>query len=65
MLFSCLMALLVWTLFQMFFPPGPIQNTIFSLLGAILFSAYIVYDTDNLIQSEFYLDDSILLYALA
>lgn len=35
----------------MFLPPGPIQSTIFSLLGAILFSAYIVYDTDNLIQS--------------
>ena len=52
MLFGCLMALLVWSLFQMFLPPGPVQNTIFSLLGSILFSAYIVYDTDNLIQRK-------------
>ncbi len=52
MLFGCLMALLVWTVFQIFFPPGPVQNTIFSLLGSILFSAYIVYDTDNLIQRK-------------
>ena len=53
MLFGCLMALLVWSLFQIFFPPGPVQNTIFSLLGSILFSAYIVYDTDNLIQRKY------------
>ena len=52
MLFGCLMALLVWSVFQIFLPPGPVQNTIFSLLGSILFSAYIVYDTDNLIQSK-------------
>ncbi len=52
MLFGCLMALLVWSIFQIFLPPGPVQNTIFSLLGSILFSAYIVYDTDNLIQRK-------------
>lgn len=46
------MALLVWSVFQIFLPPGPVQNTIFSLLGSILFSAYIVYDTDNLIQRK-------------
>ena len=46
------MALLVWSIFQIFLPPGPVQNTILSLLGSILFSAYIVYDTDNLIQRE-------------
>lgn len=53
MLFGCLMALMVWSVFQIFLPPGPVQNTIFSLLGSILFSAYIVYDTDNLIQRKF------------
>ena len=53
MLFGCLMALLVWSVFQIFFPSGPVQNTIFSLLGSILFSAYIVYDTDNLIQRKY------------
>lgn len=52
MLFGCLMALIVWSVFQIFLPPGPVQNTIFSLLGSILFSAYIVYDTDNLIQRK-------------
>lgn len=46
------MALLVWSVFQIFLPPGPVQNTIFSLLGSILFSAYIIYDTDNLIQRK-------------
>ena len=46
------MALIVWSIFQIFLPPGPVQNTIFSLLGSILFSAYIVYDTDNLIQRK-------------
>ncbi len=54
MLFGCLMALLVWSVFQIFLPPGPVQNTIFSLLGSILFSAYIVYDTDNLIQRKLF-----------
>ena len=46
------MAFMVWSVFQIFLPPGPVQNTIFSLLGSILFSAYIVYDTDNLIQRK-------------
>ncbi len=54
MLFGCLMAFMVWSVFQIFLPPGPVQNTIFSLLGSILFSAYIVYDTDNLIQSKLF-----------
>lgn len=50
LLFNCLLALVIWSFFQLFFPPGPVQQTIFGLLGAILFSAYIVLDTDNLIQ---------------
>ena len=64
MLFGCLMALLVWSVFQIFLPPGPVQNTIFSLLGSILFSAYIVYDTDNLIQRKFCSHLALVIYVV-
>ena len=37
MLWGCLLAMIVWGFIQIFFPPGPIGNTIFALLGAFLF----------------------------
>lgn len=37
MLWGCLLAMVVWSVIQIFFPPGPVGRTIFSLLGAILF----------------------------
>ncbi|KAK1257424.1 BI1-like protein [Acorus gramineus] len=49
----------------MFFPLGPTSVAIFGGLGAILFAAYLVYDTDNLIKRHSY-DDyiwaSVVLY---
>lgn len=45
MLFGCLWALIIWSFVQIFLKPGPIGRTIFSLLGALLFSAYLVFDT--------------------
>lgn len=42
MLWGCLLAMIVWGFIQLFFPPGPVGSTIFALLGAFLFSAYLV-----------------------
>lgn len=39
---------------QIFFPLGPTSVAIFGGLGAILFSAFLVYDTDNLIKRYTY-----------
>eukprot|EP00898_Chlorokybus_atmophyticus_P002504 jgi/Chlat1/3254/Chrsp22S03432 len=50
MLFASLWVLIAWGFIQFFFAPGPIGRMIYSLIGAIIFSAYIVYDTDNLIK---------------
>eukprot|EP00891_Asterochloris_glomerata_P008634 jgi/Astpho2/8634/e_gw1.00126.46.1_t len=49
-LFSGLMGLFFWGFFQIFFPMGPIGETIFAGLGALIFAGYIVFDTGNLIQ---------------
>eukprot|EP00897_Mesotaenium_endlicherianum_P006195 jgi/Mesen1/5603/ME000282S04755 len=53
-LYSCLLVLLVWGFIQFFFPPGPLSQGIYSLLGALLFSAYIVYDTHMLMKHHSY-----------
>lgn len=39
---------------QAFFPLGPLSQMIYGGLSAIIFSAYIVYDTDNLIKRYTY-----------
>lgn len=49
-LFAGLMVLLVFMLIQIFFPIGRLSRTIYGCLAALLFSAFIVYDTDNLIK---------------
>lgn len=49
-LVSALWAMLAWGLIQLFFPPSHLANSIFSLLGALLFSAYIVFDVHMLIR---------------
>lgn len=49
-LFTSLIILLVTTFMQMFFPVGPTSNAIIGGLGAVLFSGYIIYDTENLIK---------------
>ncbi|KAK9841631.1 hypothetical protein WJX74_009040 [Apatococcus lobatus] len=49
-LFLGLWSIVAWSFLQFFFPPGPIQSTIFALLGTLLFSGYIIFDTWMLIQ---------------
>lgn len=49
-LFAGLVGITVAGLLQVFFPLGSTSVAIFSGIGAIIFSAYIVYDTDNLIK---------------
>lgn len=46
-----LFALVAWSFIQIFFPPGGIGETIYALLGAVVFSGFIVFDTANLIQN--------------
>ncbi len=41
-------------LLQTFFPLGPISMTIYGVLSSLIFSAYIIYDTDNLIKRYTY-----------
>lgn len=49
----------------MFFPLGPTSVAIFGGLGALVFSAFIVYDTDQLIKRytyDEYIWASVVLY---
>lgn len=47
--------LVIWGFFQMFFPVGPVGRTIYALIGAVVFSGYIVFDT-HLLIARFDLD---------
>lgn len=50
---------------QMFFPLGSTTNAVYGAIGAVIFSGYIVYDTDNLIKRftyDEYIWASITLY---
>ncbi|KAK2982251.1 hypothetical protein RJ640_016381 [Escallonia rubra] len=49
-LFTSLIVLLLTGFIQMFFPLGSTSTAIYGGIGAIIFSGYIVYDTDNLIK---------------
>ncbi|PKU69333.1 BI1-like protein [Dendrobium catenatum] len=64
-LFAGLMVLLLTSFIQMFFPLGPTSVAIFGGLGALVFSAFLVYDTDNLIKRytyDEYIWASVVLY---
>eukprot|EP00741_Cyanophora_paradoxa_P012884 tig00020629_g12440.t1 len=39
-----------WGLIQLFVPLGPVTHFVFSLVGAVLFGLYIVYDTSVLVK---------------
>jgi protein lifeguard len=54
MLASFLLLKTLFSLVQMFFPLGPVSHAIYGGVGAMIFSAYIVYDTDNLIKRHTY-----------
>ncbi|KAI5580252.1 hypothetical protein BDE02_08G142700 [Populus trichocarpa] len=49
-LFSAVLVLIVFGLIQFLFPLGKWSLMIYGCLGAIVFSGFIVYDTDNLIK---------------
>uniref|UniRef100_A0A5B7BM02 Putative BI1-like protein n=1 Tax=Davidia involucrata TaxID=16924 RepID=A0A5B7BM02_DAVIN len=49
-LFSSLLVLMVFSLIQIFIPLGHIGSMIWGGLGAIVFSGFIIYDTDNIIK---------------
>ncbi|XP_062176763.1 BI1-like protein [Alnus glutinosa] len=49
-LFTSLFVLILTGFLQMFFPLGSTSVAIYGAMGAIIFSGYIVYDTDNLIK---------------
>ncbi|KAL2631293.1 hypothetical protein R1flu_015979 [Riccia fluitans] len=54
-----LTVLLIFGFIQMFFPFGNIGSAIYGGIGALIFSLYIVFDTDNLIK-RYDLDEYIL-----
>ncbi|XP_078442744.1 protein LIFEGUARD 2-like [Wolffia australiana] len=58
-LFGALLVLLVFGFIQVFFPLGKISTMIYGALAAIIFSGYIIYDTDELIKRHTY-DEYIL-----
>ncbi|KAK2447714.1 BI1-like protein [Trifolium repens] len=65
LLFTCLFTLVLTGMMQMFFPLGPVSHAIYGGVGAMIFSAYIVYDTDNLIKRftyDEYIGASVTLY---
>ncbi|XP_019155198.1 PREDICTED: BI1-like protein [Ipomoea nil] len=49
-LFTSLFILILTGFIQMFFPLGSASTAVLSAVSAIIFSGYIVYDTDNLIK---------------
>ncbi|XP_024371886.1 BI1-like protein [Physcomitrium patens] len=53
-LFASLVILVLFGLIQAFFPLGPVSHMIYGGLSALIFSTYIVYDTDNLIKRYSY-----------
>jgi len=64
-LFAGLVVLLLTSFIQIFFPLGPTSVAVFGGLGALLFSAFLVYDTNNLIKRytyDEYIWASVVLY---
>lgn len=49
-LFTSLFTLVLAGFIQMFFPLGSTTHMVYGVISAIIFSGYIVYDTDNLIK---------------
>ncbi|KAE9460631.1 hypothetical protein C3L33_07468, partial [Rhododendron williamsianum] len=53
-LFGAVFVLILFALIQMLFPLGKISVMIYGCLASIIFSGYIIYDTDNLIKRYSY-----------
>eukprot|EP00746_Dinoflagellata_sp_MGD_P002627 gnl/MRDRNA2_/MRDRNA2_105146_c0_seq1.p1 gnl/MRDRNA2_/MRDRNA2_105146_c0~~gnl/MRDRNA2_/MRDRNA2_105146_c0_seq1.p1 ORF type:complete len:284 (+),score=29.97 gnl/MRDRNA2_/MRDRNA2_105146_c0_seq1:72-923(+) len=60
-LFAVLQLLCLWSFIAIFFPMGPLIHTVFAAIGTLLFSCYIVYDTQLIIggrhKVQFNIDD--------
>uniref|UniRef100_A0A1D1XZA9 BI1-like protein n=1 Tax=Anthurium amnicola TaxID=1678845 RepID=A0A1D1XZA9_9ARAE len=64
-LFTALLVLILTSFIQIFFPLGSTSSAIFGGIGALIFSGYIIYDTDNLIKRftyDQYIWASVILY---
>ncbi|XP_020104911.1 BI1-like protein isoform X2 [Ananas comosus] len=64
-LFACLLVLIVYAIMQVCFPLGRIGSTIYGCVATLIFSGFIVYDTDRLIkrhQYSEYIEAAISLY---
>ncbi|XP_072984708.1 BI1-like protein [Typha latifolia] len=64
-LFAGLVVLILTSFIQIFFPLGPSSVALFGGLGALIFSGFLVYDTDNLIKRynyDEYIWASVVLY---
>ncbi|CAI5482510.1 unnamed protein product [Closterium sp. Yama58-4] len=53
-LFTALSIFFFSMIIQIFFPFGPLLNTIYAAVGAIIFSLYIIYDTASLLSRYSY-----------
>jgi len=51
-LFAALWGMVLWGFFQMIFPSSEAGRTVYALLGTLLFSMYLVYDTNMLITKH-------------
>lgn len=49
-LISLVIIVLMFVLFQLFYPMQKVTDIVFSVIFVVIFSAYIVYDTDSLIK---------------
>ncbi|KAG4928077.1 hypothetical protein JHK84_053639 [Glycine max] len=53
-LFGALLVLMLFAFIQLLFPLGRISTMIYGVLASIIFSGYIIYDTNNLIKRYTY-----------
>lgn len=54
LLITVLITLFLFTIFQIFFPMGRIYEMVYGGIAVIVYSAYIIYDTDTLIKNHSY-----------
>ncbi|WOK91565.1 BI1-like protein [Canna indica] len=53
-LFACLLVLLVYCIMQIFLPLSSVASTIYACVASIVFSGFIIFDTDKLIKRHAY-----------
>jgi protein lifeguard len=65
MLFSCLWGMIIASIVFIFFPPGHIINIVYSVLGIILFTAYILFDTSEMRTQQYTDEDAYIEIAVS